>query len=99
MVSKKTIRVFLESHADQEDALEPLTRWYNLLRKIKPSNFAELRATFASADFVNPFTIFNVGGNKYRVIALIDYEGQFTKIRHVFTHEEYDQWSQERKRR
>jgi mRNA interferase HigB len=94
VVSKKTIRAFLENHADSEpEALEPLSRWYNLLRKSSPTNFAELRATFASADFVNPFTVFNVGGNKYRIITLIDYEGQFTKIRHVFTHPEYDDWN------
>ena len=100
VVSKKTIRHFLETHADTHpDALEPLTRWYNLLRKTEPKNFAELRATFASADFVNPFTVFNVGGNKYRVIVLIDYESQFSKIRHVLTHPEYDQWTDERKRR
>ncbi len=91
MVSKKTIRAFLENH--DPEALEPLSRWYNLLRKSSPTNFAELRAIFASADFVNPFTVFNVGGNKYRIITLIDYEGQFTKIRHVFTHPEYDDWN------
>jgi mRNA interferase HigB len=94
VVSKKTIRAFLEHHADSEpEALEPLSRWYNLLRKSSPTNFAELRAIFASTDFVNPFTVFNVGGNKYRIITLIDYEGQFTKIRHVFTHPEYDDWN------
>jgi mRNA interferase HigB len=104
VVSKKTIRAFLENH--DPEALEPLSRWYNLLRKSSPTNFAELRAIFASADFVNPFTVFlltrqhlagcsrfNVGGNKYRIITLIDYEGQFTKIRHVFTHPEYDDWN------
>jgi mRNA interferase HigB len=94
VVSKKTIRAFLENH--DPEALEPLSRWYNLLRKSSPTNFAELRAIFASADFVNPFTIFNVGGNKYRIITLIDYEGQFTKIRHVFTHPEYDDWNKNR---
>jgi mRNA interferase HigB len=94
VVSKKTIRAFLENH--DPEALEPLSRWYNLLRKSSPANFAELRAIFASADFVNPFTVFNVGGNKYRIITLIDYEGQFTKIRHVFTHPEYDEWNKNR---
>jgi mRNA interferase HigB len=97
VVSKKTIRRFLETHADTDpEATEPLSRWYNLFRKSEPKNFAELRQTFASADFTNPFTIFNVGGNKYRVITLIDYESQFAKIRHVFTHTEYDKWNDER---
>jgi mRNA interferase HigB len=63
----------------------------------QPQPLADLRQTFASADFVTPQTIFNVGGNKYRVIAIIDYEYQFAKIKNVFTHEEYDLWNQEEK--
>jgi mRNA interferase HigB len=92
VVSKKRLRQFWTKHSEAE---QPLTRWYNLFRKTSPGNFAELRETFASADFVNPHTIFNVGGNKFRIITIVDYEFQFAKIRHVFTHEEYDAWNQE----
>jgi mRNA interferase HigB len=94
VVSKKRLRKFWKQYPDSE---QPLTRWYNLFRKTSPSHFADLRQTFASADFVNPQTIFNVGGNKYRVVVIIDYEYQFAKIKNVFTHEEYDLWNQEEK--
>jgi mRNA interferase HigB len=90
VVSKKKLREFWSDHPEAEDAL---TWWYNIFRKSSPQHFADLRTTFGSVDFVNPFTIFDVGGNKYRVIALIDYQEQFSKIVAVFTHAEYDDWN------
>jgi mRNA interferase HigB len=53
-------------------------------------NFAELRQIFASADLVGKLTVFNIGGNKYRLITYIDYQSQKVFIRHVLTHAEYD---------
>jgi mRNA interferase HigB len=53
-------------------------------------NLAELKQTFPSADLVKKFTVFNIGGNKYRLIVYIDYECQIIFIRHILTHAEYD---------
>ncbi|WP_414529831.1 type II toxin-antitoxin system HigB family toxin [Nodularia chucula] len=50
----------------------------------------ELRQTFSSADQVGNFTVFNIGGNNYRLITLVDYKFQKVFIRHVLTHAEYD---------
>ena len=57
-------------------------------------DFNELKATFASADYVNGLTVFNVGGNKYRLIAAIHYNRRKVFVRAVLTHPEYDrgQW-------
>ena len=52
--------------------------------------FVELRNQFSSADQVNSLTVFNIGGNKVRLIAAIDYNRQKLYIRAVLTHTEYD---------
>jgi mRNA interferase HigB len=56
----------------------------------KWQNFVEVRQVFASADLVGNFTVFNIGGNKYRLIAFIDYTYQKIFIRNVLTHADYD---------
>ena len=53
-------------------------------------SFAELKATFASADKVGKLTVFNIGGNKVRLIAAIHYNTHKVYIRAVLTHQEYD---------
>jgi mRNA interferase HigB len=59
------------------------------------SDFNTLKATFAAADYVAPYTLFNVGGNRFRVVAVIHYDRRRIYIRHVFTHADYDRWSDE----
>ena len=53
-------------------------------------NFAQLRETFSHADQVRKFTVFNIGGNKVRLIAAVHYNRNKIYIRHVLTHQEYD---------
>lgn len=57
------------------------------------TNFAELRRDFPSADYVAPYVVFNIGGNKYRLIAKIEYLFGKVYIAHLFTHAEYDRWN------
>jgi len=52
-------------------------------------SFAELRATFPSADQVGKLTVFNIGGNTARLIAAIHSNRQRIYIRAVLTHAEY----------
>ena len=56
----------------------------------------DVRKTLANADGVDKWTVFNVKGNKYRLITEINYRYQRLYIRHVLTHAEYDQqkWKQ-----
>jgi mRNA interferase HigB len=63
----------------------------------RPGNLAELRALFPSADLVDQWIVFNVGGNHYRVITAIHFNRGKVYIRHVLTHAEYDRgrWKQE----
>lgn len=88
IISRKTLREFWERHPESES---PLTRWYAIVRKTDFKDFNELRTTFPSADWVEGLIVFNIGGNKYRLIAAIHFNRGRVYIRHVLTHEEYDQ--------
>ncbi|MDZ4342987.1 MAG: type II toxin-antitoxin system HigB family toxin, partial [Candidatus Binatia bacterium] len=66
-------------------------RWYSLAKHNDFSNFAELRARFSSADQVGKLTVFNIGGNRVRLIAAIHYNRKKIYIRAVLTHADYDE--------
>jgi mRNA interferase HigB len=72
------------------DARAPLNAWFTIVRKTDYASFADLRMTFPAADQVDRFTVFNIGGNKFRLIAAIHYNRKKIYIRHVLTHAEYD---------
>lgn len=54
-------------------------------------HLVDMKKTFGSADYVRPYTIFNISGNKYRLAALVNYELQIVSVAHVLTHEEYEE--------
>jgi mRNA interferase HigB len=79
----------IEFAREHSDARVPLNHWYSIVRKTDYASFAELRITFPSADQIEKFTVFNVGGNKYRLIVAIHYNRKKVYIRRVLTHAEY----------
>jgi mRNA interferase HigB len=92
VVALRTLRNFWQRYPQAE---APLRQWYKAMNVRNYANFAELRAAFPAVDYAPPFTIFDVGGNKYRLVTIIDYPWRFVKIRHVFTHSEYDRWNRQ----
>jgi mRNA interferase HigB len=64
--------------------------WYKTAKKANWQNLAELKAVYPSADLVGRYMVFNIGGNKYRLIARIVYRSQTLFVVAVMTHEEYD---------
>jgi len=68
-------------------------RWERLMQQLAPANYNELRAVFGSADYAAPFTIFNTGGNRYRIVVIMDYVKARAMVHAVMTHSEYDKWS------
>lgn len=88
VISRKALCEFWERHPDSQASL---SRWHKILERSKFSNFAELRATFPSADRVGELVVFNIGGNKYRLITSIHFNRGKVYVRHVLTHHEYDQ--------
>ncbi len=87
IISRKTLRSFWQKYPDSQTAL---TRWFKIVQKTSFANFADLRATFPSADRVNDLIVFNIGGNKYRLITSIHFNRNKVYIRYVLTHREYD---------
>lgn len=67
-----------------------MANWYRLMKRNNFSSFVELREVFPAADQVGKLTVFNVGGNKVRVIAAIHYNRRKVYLRAVLTHAEYD---------
>ena len=87
IISRKSLRAFWEKYPDSETAL---ARWFKIVQRTNFANFADLQATFPSADRVGNLIVFNIGGNKYRLIASIHFNRHKIYIRHVMTHKEYD---------
>ncbi len=87
VISRKALRLFWERHPDSQ---RPLARWFKAIKGSDFRNFNELRASFPTVDKVGDLIIFNVGGNKYRLIASMHFNRGKVFIRHVLTHQEYD---------
>jgi mRNA interferase HigB len=87
VISRRLLRQFWEQHRDAE---EPLRAWYKAARNETWRTFADVRARFPQADRVGRFTVFHIGGNKYRLIAVIHHNRRKLFVRHVLTRKEYD---------
>ena len=87
VISRRAIREFA---GRRPEALEPLQHWANAAEAVEWKNPGDVRRTFNTADFVGDLTVFDVGGNKYRVIAFIHYRQKAVYIKDVLTHKEYD---------
>jgi mRNA interferase HigB len=87
LISNRALREFAARHPDAEGSLQDFRR---LVERGEYRNFASLRATFASVDKVGSRYVFNIGGNKYRLVAAIAYSVQALWVKAVLTHAEYD---------
>lgn len=90
VITQTRLIEFWKKHPDAEP---PLRAWLTLTRNAKWKNFVDVKATFNSADYKDPSVIFDIGGNKFRIIAKVEYWCQKVFISHVFTHAEYDKWN------
>jgi len=88
IIAYPIIKQFSKKYPDAENALNA---WYNTVKETDFENFSNLRKTFPSADKVNDCTVFNIGGNKYRLIATIHFNRKKVYIRYILTHSEYNQ--------
>jgi mRNA interferase HigB len=76
------------------EAKKKLAGWAGAVEHNSASSFSELKRTFRRADYVpREFTVFDVGGNDYRIVTVVRYDIQQVHILHVFTHAEYDKWT------
>jgi mRNA interferase HigB len=68
----------------------PLNVWYRVAAAAKWTGLVDVRRTYPATDFVDPYTVFNIRGNKYRLIVKIEYRWRLVFIKHILTHAEYD---------
>lgn len=87
IITRKRITEFSDKHPQSR---EPLSVWFSIVSKSDYNSLSDLRKTFPSADLVGKLTVFNIGGNKFRLITAIHYNMKMVYIRHILTHEEYD---------
>jgi mRNA interferase HigB len=88
VIAHKSIREYSAKHPQAAPAL---TRWYHETIAAHWSNISDVRTTFRSADYIgNDRVVFDIGGNKFRLIAVILYDIRTVYIKFIGTHEEYD---------
>ncbi|RKE35665.1 mRNA interferase HigB [Paraburkholderia sp. BL23I1N1] len=89
--SKKALLGFITRYTVARSAL---FAWYALAQACLAYGYNDLKQTFAGVDHVPPqYTVFDGGGNRFRIIAAIHYNRQSLFVRHVLTHAEYDVWT------
>ena len=90
VITEKRLKTFYQTHPN---AKTPTLAWLRLMKQHGVHSFNELREVFPSADDVGGLTIFNIGGNNYRIIADVVYGKGRVYVKHTFTHAQYDAWN------
>jgi len=88
IITKGSIHSFANKH---RTAKIPLNDWYEKTKQAQWKNFAEVRQTFNSVDSIgNDRYVFDIGGNNFRIVAMIHFNIRTVYIRAILTHKEYD---------
>jgi mRNA interferase HigB len=74
------------------NARKSLAEWTKKIMAAQWHTFADIKKTFNTIDYAAPFCIFDVGGNKYRVIAIVSFAEKTVLIDKVLTHAQYNRW-------
>lgn len=88
IIAKPILREFWAKNVLAE---MPLLDWYKQSKKADWNNLAEIKETFPHTDLVGECIVFNIGGNKFRLITKIKFRAKVIYIRFILTHKEYDQ--------
>jgi len=87
VISRRAIREFVRAYPLAENALDT---WYRAAKTAVWRNLVDVQRVYPHADLVGECTVFNVHGNRYRLIGKIDYRYRTVYIRKILTHKEYD---------
>jgi mRNA interferase HigB len=87
LISNKALSEFAAAHPDAD---EPLQAWRRLVERGTFQSFSDLRTTFASVDKVGDRYVFNISGNKYRLIVCMVFSVQTVWVKAVLKHADYD---------
>lgn len=90
VIAKSTLRAFW-SKPGHRDAEQPLLAWYKEAEAANWSSPADIKRNFGSASILQAGrVVFNIGGNKYRLVVAVRYDLKIVFIRFVGTHRQYD---------
>ena len=89
VIASKALVDFAQVH---RDASIPIQVCRRIVEAGSFGNFSELKRTLNTADKVGDHLVFDIAGNKYRLVAAVHFNRQMVFVRHVFTHKEYDLW-------
>lgn len=87
VISRRALQVFWEKNPDSEGSLKA---WFKIVSLSEYQGFNDLKKTFGSVDKVGSKYVFNIGGNKYRLVTAIHFNTGRIYVRAVLTHKEYD---------
>lgn len=89
LISNKALRDFAKTHPSAQASLQG---WRRIIEQGRFRNFAELKKAFNAVDKAGDYFVFNIAGNRYRLIAAIHFNTQILYVRAVMTHADYNQW-------
>lgn len=89
IISNAALTAFAAVHPQAGVSLQA---WRKIVESREFLSFADIKTTFNATDKVGGFYVFDIGGNKYRIVASIHFNTQKMYIRHVLTHQEYNKW-------
>lgn len=87
LISNSALRAFAAEHPR---AHGPLQGWRRVIERNRFETWADLKAAFNTVDKVGPHTVFDIGGNKYRLVAFVRFERQIVYVKAVLTHRDYE---------
>jgi mRNA interferase HigB len=92
VIALRTIKRFIEGRPEHSDVREAALAWYRQALKADWSSPAAIKRDIRNASILKDGrVIFNVGGNKYRIVVWINYPYRVVYIRFIGSHRQYDQ--------
>lgn len=91
VIALRTLLEFCDSHTQGEAARQPVLAWYAEAKRAMWATPAEVKAQYRNASVLKDSrVVFNIGGNKYRLVVKIRYDKGIVYVRFIGTHAEYD---------
>ena len=92
IIALSTLKAFISRSPAHADAREPLMAWYRQVREADWATPADLKRAIGSASILNDGrVVFNIAGNKFRIVAWINYPYRVVYVRFIGTHRQYDE--------
>ena len=91
IIALSTLKAFVSTSPAYADAREPLLAWYRQVRRADWATPADVKRAIGNASILNDGrAVFNIAGNKYRIVVWINYPYRVVYVRFIGTHRQYD---------